>query len=76
MKSLAQYIIHRGWRPFQQWGFAVIAVGYGARPLFDLSFDVATFGALAAAGGVGFLARGAEKVGMVAFSEKEVDHAK
>lgn len=51
----------RCWRPFQQWGFAIAAVAYAFRPVFELSFNVQTFGALAAAGGVGFITRSLEK---------------
>ncbi|MEO9521701.1 MAG: hypothetical protein ABJC88_16990 [Parasphingorhabdus sp.] len=55
-------LLERCWRPLQQWGFAIAAVAYGFRPVFDASFQVETFAALAAAGGVGFVARGIEKV--------------
>lgn len=54
-------LVSRLWRPFQQWGFAVAAVVYAFRPMFELSFNVETFAALAAAGGVGFIGRGIEK---------------
>jgi hypothetical protein len=64
-------IVERGWRHFQQWGFAIAAVAYGFRPVFDFSFDVETFAILAAAGGVGFVTRGIEKVGTVAFERKD-----
>lgn len=53
-------LVSRLWRPFQQWGFAIAAVAYAFRPLFDWSFQVETFAALAAAGGVGFMTRALE----------------
>lgn len=55
-------IIERCWRPFQQWGFAIAAVCYAMRPLFELSFNIEVFAALAAASGVGFIGRGIEKI--------------
>lgn len=64
-------IMERGWRHFQQWGFAIAAVVYGFRPVFDYSFQVETFAALAAAGGVGFVTRGIEKVGHAAVKSKD-----
>lgn len=54
-------LLTRLWRPFQQWGFAIAAVIYAFRPIFEMSFQVETFAALAAAGGVGFIGRGIEK---------------
>ncbi len=62
--------IERGWRPFQQWGFAIVCVCYAGRPLFGLSFEVETFAALAAASGVGFIGRGVEKT-VKAFAPQE-----
>lgn len=55
------HLLQRLWRPLQQWGFAIAAVAYAFRPLFELSFQVETFAALAAAGGVGFVGRGIEQ---------------
>jgi len=55
--------LERGWRPVQQWGFAIAAVGYAFRPLFDRSFQIETFAALAAVSMGGFFGRGIEKVG-------------
>lgn len=64
-------IVERCWRPFQQWGFAIAAVAYGFRPVFEYSFDVETFAILAAAGGVGFITRGIEKVSQTAIEGKD-----
>ena len=65
-QSMLFQIIQRGWRPTQQWGFAVASVCYAARPLFEMSFSIETFAALAAASGVGFIGRGIEKVSTAA----------
>lgn len=54
-------IIEKGWRPFQGWGFAVAAVLYAMRPVFDWAFEIEVFAALAAASGAGFLTRAVEK---------------
>lgn len=55
-------ILERCWRPAQSWGFAIVAVAYGVRPVIGLDFSEGTFAALGAAAGVGFLARTIEKV--------------
>lgn len=54
-------LARKTWRPFQQWGIAIPAVIYAFKGALGYSFDVATFGALAGAGGLGFMARGVEQ---------------
>lgn len=65
--------MQQGWRPFQQWGFAIAAVAYAMRPVLNHGFDVTVFAALAAAGGVGFIGRGIEKVATKAVVSRPLD---
>lgn len=64
-------ILERCWRPLQQWGFAIVSVAYACRPLVEMSFNLETFAALAAASGVGFISRGIEKIASKAVSRNE-----
>jgi len=49
-------------RPAGRWLFILIAAGYGARPVFNLSFDTAWFAALCVPALGTYGARGLEKL--------------
>lgn len=67
-------VLQRLWRPLQQWGLGIATVSYAFRPVFELSFEVPTFTALAGASGVGFLGRGIEKVAQIRTVAKHAPH--
>lgn len=63
-------VLERCSRPASRWFFAIAAIAYGFRPVFDYSFSEGTFIALCAPVGLTYVSRGMEKA-----KELEIENA-